>query len=256
MRQYYGRDTARWEAHMRKLHDPMHEANRASGGRRARLSTLLQLNGLRGKDGVGCDAPGLWAQGKLEQLERYCARDVEALAELVLLTHVRVPGGGVATRVGVHKWLTGEAERAAASAQKRRAEDGGEGERRTAMRTAARDGQQDEPRAGGGERVREEGRGTLDGAKRQKTAPAAGYDETKRRKRRAAAGVGYADRSRHKQPRGTLKRGIEVGARVIDRIVAGRYEWRDAELRPMKGARRSLWDGHRRWDPGGSDADG
>ena len=105
MRQYYGGDTARWEAHMRKLHDPMHEANRASGGRRVRLSTLLHLNGLRGKQGVGCDAPGLWAQGKLIQLERYCARDAAALAELVLLTHARVPGQGVTTRVGVRQWL-------------------------------------------------------------------------------------------------------------------------------------------------------
>ena len=47
-------------ARVRKLHDPMHEANRASGGRRVRLATLLQLNGLRGKHGEGGDAPGLW----------------------------------------------------------------------------------------------------------------------------------------------------------------------------------------------------
>ena len=70
-------------ARVRKLHDPMHEANRASGGRRVRLATLLQLNGLRGKHGEGGDAPGLWRAGKLDQLERYCARDAEALAELV-----------------------------------------------------------------------------------------------------------------------------------------------------------------------------
>ena len=63
--------------------DPMHEANRASGGRRVRLATLLRLNGLRGKHGEGGDAPGLWRAGKLDQLERYCARDAEALAELV-----------------------------------------------------------------------------------------------------------------------------------------------------------------------------
>ena len=108
MRQYYGGDTARWEAHMHKMHDPMHEANRASGGRRVRLSTLLHLNGLRSKQGVGCDAPRLWAQGKLAQLERYCARDAAALAELVLLAHARVPGGGVATQIGVRRWLLEE----------------------------------------------------------------------------------------------------------------------------------------------------
>ena len=83
LRQYYGGDEERWAAHVRKLHDPMHEANRASGGRRVRLATLLRLNGLRGKHGEGGDAPGLWRAGKLDQLERYCARDAEALAELV-----------------------------------------------------------------------------------------------------------------------------------------------------------------------------
>ena len=91
----------------------------------------------------------------------------------------------------------------------------------------------------------------MNGAKRQK-GPVA-YDETRRRKKRGRTDTVYTDRSRHKQPRGSLKRGIEVGARMIDRIVAGRYEWRDAELRPMAKVRRRLWDGHRRWDPGGGD---
>ena len=43
--------------------------------------------------GAGCDAPGLWQEGKLDALERYCMRDVEALAELALRDEVRVPGG-------------------------------------------------------------------------------------------------------------------------------------------------------------------
>ena len=59
-----------------------------------RLATLLKLNGQAGKMGAGCDAPGLWADGKLEQLERYCQRDVEALAELVTRGWTKVPGGG------------------------------------------------------------------------------------------------------------------------------------------------------------------
>ena len=76
------------------------------------------------------------------------------------------------------------------------------------------------------------------------------YDETARRRKRARPHGGYTDRSRHKQPRVALKRAIEVGARTIERVVAGRYEWRDAGLGEMEGARRRLWEGNRQWDPG------
>ena len=55
-----------------------------------KLSTLLQLNGVQGKLGAGTDAPGLWRAGRLEQLPRYCMRDVVALAELVIKPWVRV----------------------------------------------------------------------------------------------------------------------------------------------------------------------
>ena len=47
-----------------------------------------------------------------------------------------------------------------------------------------------------------------------------------------------------------LKRAVEVGARTIERVVAGRYEWRDAGMGEMEGARRRLWEGSRQWDPG------
>ena len=77
----YGNDKARRAAHMKKLHDPMVETQREAG-RRVRLSTLLKLNGAGGKAGAGCDAPYLWQSGRHEQLERYCQRDAEALAEL------------------------------------------------------------------------------------------------------------------------------------------------------------------------------
>ena len=76
------------------------------------------------------------------------------------------------------------------------------------------------------------------------------YDETARRRKRARQHGGYTDRSKHKQPRVGLKRAIEVGARTIERVVAGRYEWRDAGLGEMEGARRRLWEGNRQWDPG------
>ena len=89
IRRAYGGDDARWQAHMAKLHDPMIAAHRAAG-RRLRLSTLLQRNGLGEKAGTGSDAPRLWEEGRLEALERYCARDTQALTELVLLREVRV----------------------------------------------------------------------------------------------------------------------------------------------------------------------
>ena len=68
-------------------------ATTRAAGRRLKLSHLLRINGQRGKAGAGCDAPGLWQEGKLDALERYCMRDVEALAELVLRDTVKVPGG-------------------------------------------------------------------------------------------------------------------------------------------------------------------
>ena len=46
-----------------------------------------------GDAGGGCDAPGLWQSGKHEQLERYCQRDTEALAELVVREWIKTPGG-------------------------------------------------------------------------------------------------------------------------------------------------------------------
>ena len=33
-----------------------------------------------------------------------------------------------------------------------------------------------------------------------------------------------------------------VGAAAVERIVGGRYEWRDAGLRPLSGARKRHWD--------------
>ena len=68
----------RWQAHVAKLHDPFAAVQRAAG-RRTGLATLLSLNGRKGKAGAGCDAPALWRDGKLNQLEMYCRRDVEAL---------------------------------------------------------------------------------------------------------------------------------------------------------------------------------
>ena len=87
------------------------------------------------------------------------------------------------------------------------------------------------------------------------------YDETARRKRRREAGpdqgeaARYVARSRRADAvtggrLAGLKRGIQVGPRTLERIVAARYEWRDAGNRAPTAARRRLWGGTRMWDPG------
>ena len=222
LRRYYNGDEGRWEAHMRKLHDPMWAALSAGGGRRARLATLLAMNGLAGKRGTGCDAPALWHTGRLEQLERYCARDAEALAELVMMRAARVPGGSSTDRVGVTRWLAAGGDGLEHGKRKRDATAGG-------------------AEGTGGEEGERSGR-------RRRTVQ---YDETRRRQRKRPRDEGrHVDRSQHKQQRGSLKRGIEVGPCTMDRIVAGRYDWRDAGLRRVR-ARDDVWGGNKQWDPGG-----
>jgi hypothetical protein len=54
-----------------------------------------------GKAGTGCDAPRWWEEGKLGLLERYCARDTEALAELVTRREIRLPGRMTTKRASV-----------------------------------------------------------------------------------------------------------------------------------------------------------
>ena len=80
---------ARWQA---KLHDPL-LLLRGIGERGLGLGALLQLNSLGGKTGSGSDAPALFRQGKFQELEDYCANDVDQLAALVLKPEIRVPSG-------------------------------------------------------------------------------------------------------------------------------------------------------------------
>ena len=49
---------------------------------------------------------------------------------------------------------------------------------------------------------------------------------------------------------GELKNGIVVGPLTVERVVAGRYEWRDAAYAAMVGEGRAIWEGSRVWDPG------
>ena len=41
---------------------------------------------------------------------------------------------------------------------------------------------------------------------------------------------------------------IVMGAAAVERVVAGRYEWRDSALPAVKGKRKRYWDAH---DAGG-----
>ena len=42
--------------------------------------------------------------------------------------------------------------------------------------------------------------------------------------------------------RGTKRDAVEVGALTVERIVSGKYEWRDAAYAGMKGQRKRFWD--------------
>ena len=58
------------------------------------------------------------------------------------------------------------------------------------------------------------------------------YDEKVRRsKRRKTENAGrYMESSRKRTRRGELKHGIQITAVTVERIVRGRYEWRDGDL--------------------------
>ena len=71
--------------------------------------------------------------------------------------------------------------------------------------------------------------------------PARGYDEVKRRKtRRKPPTGGYVERGNHARA-GRLKRAMQIGAMTVERVVRGKYEWRDSGLQPMSGERKAIW---------------
>ena len=47
---------------------------------------------------------------------------------------------------------------------------------------------------------------------------------------------------RSRTGRGTKRDAVEIGALAVERIVSGKYEWRDAAYAGMKGQRRRNWD--------------
>ena len=212
MERWYKGDEERRRAHLAKLHDPMIEAQRVIG-RRVKLSTLLSLNGLGGKTGVGCDAPRWWQEGRHAQLERYCERDVEALAELVLRDRVRVDRHTFTERLALAT-VTGALAAEEEGGGRRKRTDGG-----------ATEG------APSATRQRREGEG------RAQKRPAT-YDETARRTRRAAGGA-YMEKGHR---RGAKRHAIEMGAAAIERVVRGAYEWRDSAFAAVRGERKRHWD--------------
>ena len=71
---------------------------------------------------------------------------------------------------------------------------------------------------------------------------ARGYDETKRRKTRRKPPVnGYVEKGNQARA-GGLKRAMQIGSTTVERVVRGRYEWRDGGLQPMTGDRRTIWN--------------
>ena len=74
-------------------------------GRFMKLSDLLSINGLAPKTASGALAPTLWEQRRYAQLAAYCARDVSALAELVLLPRARLSDVATTTDISLYTAL-------------------------------------------------------------------------------------------------------------------------------------------------------
>ena len=173
LQRHYRGDEERWRAHAAKLHDPMVAAQRVTG-RRMKLSTLLASNGLGGKAGTGCDAPWWWAEGKLEALERYCARDTSALADLVMLAEAKVQSHMVTSALSIARVLQDEgggrggSGAAGSSAERSGAErDGSSDEDDSEEGRHGDDGEDDEPPAAAGVQRKRRREADEDGDPRQ-----------------------------------------------------------------------------------------
>ena len=76
----------------------------------------------------------------------------------------------------------------------------------------------------------------------KRARPAGGYDETVRRVRRRQGAIRYVERREYA---GAKRSAIVVGA-AVERVVRGRYEWRDAKERPItrryESKRKRYWE--------------
>ena len=69
------------------------------------------------------------------------------------------------------------------------------------------------------------------------------YSQTAARSpRRPRALAPYLERGVIRSRRGTKRDAVEVGALTVERIVSGKYEWRDAAYAGMKGQRKRFWE--------------
>ena len=93
-------------------------------------------------------------------------------------------------------------------------------------------------RRGVAQRARDGGCAACSGRKRK---AAGAYDETRRRKARRVVTGGYMDRG-GREWAGGKRSAIVLGGTAVERIVAGRYEWRDHALTPTRGARKRYWE--------------
>ena len=167
----------------------------------------------------------------MEQLERYCRRDTEALAELVLRESMRIPGGATSEASVARRLRAAHAEAEGEGDDADTEGGGGTGdtdERRRRPRDEGNGGSS----AGDAMRAYDEN----SRPKRQRKTPVPTYDEVvRRRPRRKRNLVQYVERG--KMARGAGGKRIEVGPLTIDRTVAQRYEWRDAQLQKRRRTR-------------------
>lgn len=86
LRKYYKRSLngeSRYLKHMLKFHDPFTRIREVTG-QWPSLNSLLASNGLGSKSSNGLEAIKMWEEGRRDELEKYCKRDVEALSQLIL----------------------------------------------------------------------------------------------------------------------------------------------------------------------------
>ena len=90
-RQYFA-STADYQDAAARLYDPFQDIV-SSGLGYYSLNALLVQNGLSSKTASGSQAPKMWKEQRYEELEAYCASDVELLAQLITKTDsIAVPG--------------------------------------------------------------------------------------------------------------------------------------------------------------------
>ena len=70
------------------------------------------------------------------------------------------------------------------------------------------------------------------------------YDEVVRRRPRRTGPRGYLERSGSRVVAGNAIAARVMGTAAVERVVSGRYEWRDSGLRPVAGARKRHWEDH------------